>query len=90
MNETRQKLNCSGKTVYRLYKAGKLRGFKLNDTSKAGIRIFAESVQELMERNANPEPVKVEPALLGETKAKKKTRPGARVEAWDKYWKINY
>jgi excisionase family DNA binding protein len=84
--EVKDKLRCGLSTVYDLFEAGELRGFRLKTGGKRnGIRIYAESVSELMKRNAN----RAKPAPAPEPQAstplppppRKPGRPGKVIPA---------
>ena len=77
--EAKDLLKCGLSTVYDLFEAGELRGFRLKTGGKRnGIRIFATSIDELMVRNANPAkaaPLPSEPAPLPPLPPRKRGRP---------------
>ena len=53
-NEAKYLLKCGLSTVYDLFNEGELKGFRLKTSGKRnGIRIFANSIDALMARNAN-------------------------------------
>ena len=58
VKEAAVRLRCGLSTIYELFAAGSLQGFRLRQ-GRGGIRIYANSVDQLMRRNANaaPEPV---------------------------------
>jgi excisionase family DNA binding protein len=59
--EVAERLKCGVSTVYEMFEAGELRGFRLKTKkTKGGIRILASSIAEMMERNANRPPAKPE------------------------------
>lgn len=68
-----QSLGCSPKTVYRLFTAGELKGFKV----RSSVRIFPASIDEYIERNSNAKPA---PADLQEKvgdPSRKRQRPAS-------------
>lgn len=76
VREVKDRLRCGLSTVYDMFKAGDLRGFRLKDGGKGGgIRIFAASLEEFMTRNANasrsepaPQPVELAAEPVVETR----------------------
>jgi len=52
--QAKDRLNCSLSAIYGMFKDGELSGFRLKGGGKKnGIRIHANSIDELMRRNAN-------------------------------------
>jgi hypothetical protein len=73
--EVKRMLNCGLSTVYDLFENKQLRGFRLpTGGKKAGIRIFPESVKELIERNTNVAKTVETPAVVPQP-APARTRP---------------
>ncbi len=52
--QAKERLKCSLSAVYGMFKDGELSGFRLKGGGKKnGIRIYADSINELMRRSAN-------------------------------------